>query len=380
MALSAPDANDGDAKNIAGTTQDDGGDGSLKYRDFFWDTIVLYVVSVIVGLTAVDAISEYIRGSDVKCYSPDRSSIGDVQDYINTRCAGSLPALEYFPAFLVIHGVLLQIPHYLWINLYNNSFTFFFSKAGEIDLSGDLLSAGNVAILQQLENSFSTYGQNTMFFLYKAKLWLQTILAVVGLGVAAGFFYEANYVFLCPTDNDTLSFAAWPLDKQVVCAFTSLRLISSIRIGYFFLLSLAILCLIVALVWSYASHPQELGAEHVARFVFETSLQPHHYVPKLKRLPAFVRRRLMKNTLFATLPWLFGHKIETDLDFLLVMLFRTNSGIGQKLKELQIQRTIKELNDHENTTVSLHRGDQGKAREYLEKYGGKSGMDSCMHA
>ena len=368
MALSPPSTTV-ETQDLAKPSDEDN-NRSFAHRDFFWDTIILYVVSVIVGLTAVDAISEYIRGSDVKCYSPDRSSIGDVQDYINTRCAGSLPALEYFPAFLVIHGVLLQIPHYLWINLYNNSFAYFFLKVGEIDLSGDLLSTSNVAILQQLENSFSTYRQNTMFFLYKSKLWLQTLLATAGLGVAAGFFYDSSYVFLCPTDNDTLSFAAWPLDKQVVCAFTSLRLISSIRIGYFFLLSLAILCLIVALVWSYASHPQELGAEHVARFVFETSLQPHHYVPKLKRLPAFVRRRLMKNTLFATLPWLFGHKIETDLDFLIVMLFRTNSGIGQKLKELQIRRTIKELNDHENTTVSLHRGDQGKTKEYLDKYGG----------
>ena len=378
MALSAPDpSGGGDAKDIAGNAADDSGDSSLKYRDFFWDTIILYVVSVIVGLTAVDAVSEYIRGSDVKCYSPDRSSISDVQDYINTRCAGSLPALEYFPAFLVIHGVLLQIPHYLWINLYNNSFSFFFSKVGEIDLNSEVLSAGNVAILQQLENSFSTYRQNSMFFLYKAKLWLQTILAVAGLGVAAGFFYEANYVFLCPTDNQTLSFDAWPLDKQVVCVFSSLRLISSIRIGYFFLLSLAILSLLVALMWAYASHPQELGAEHVAKFAFETSLQPHHYVPKLKRLPSIIRRRLMQHTLFATLPWLFGNKIETDLDFLVVMLFRTNSGVGQKLKDLQIQRTIKELNDHENTTVSLHRGDQAKATEYLEKFGGKCAICSA---
>ena len=374
MALSAPDQpRSSDAKDIAATnTTDDSGDNSLKYRDFFWDTIILYVVSVIVGLTAVDAISEYIRGSDVKCYNPDRTSISDFQDYINTRCAGSLPTLEYFPAFLVIHGVLLQIPHYLWINLYNSSFTYFFSKVGEIDFSSEnLLSTGNIAVLKQLENSFSTYRQNSMFFLYKVKLWLQTLLAAAGLGVAAAFFNESNYVFLCPTDNDTLSFVAWPLDNQVVCVFTSLRLISSIRIGYFFLLSLAILSLLFALMWTYASHPQELGAEYVARFVFETSLQPHHYVPKLKMLPSVVRRRLMKHALFATLPWLFGHKIETDLDFLLVMLFRTNSGVGQKLKELQIQRTIKELNDHENTIVSLHRGDQGKAKEYLEKYGGK---------
>ena len=68
-----------------------------------------------------------------------------------------------------------------------------------------------------------------MFFLYKSKLWLQTLLATAGLGVAAGSFYDSSYVFLCPTDNDTLSFAAWPLDKQVVCAFTSLQII---RISY----------------------------------------------------------------------------------------------------------------------------------------------------
>ena len=57
-----------------------------------------------------------------------RSDISDVQDYINTICAGSLPSLEYFPAFLAIHGVLLQIPHYLWLNIYGSSFAYFFSK------------------------------------------------------------------------------------------------------------------------------------------------------------------------------------------------------------------------------------------------------------
>ena len=124
MALSPPSTTV-ETQDLAKPSDEDN-NRSFAHRDFFWDSIILYVVSVIVGLTAVDTISEYIRGSDVKCYSPGRSSIGDAQDYINTRCVGSLPALEYFPAFLVIHGVLLQIPHYLWINLYSNSFAYFF--------------------------------------------------------------------------------------------------------------------------------------------------------------------------------------------------------------------------------------------------------------
>ena len=53
--------------------EDDGGGGAaLRPRDFFWDTVVLYVVGVILGLTAVDVVTEFVRGSEVRCYHPNR--------------------------------------------------------------------------------------------------------------------------------------------------------------------------------------------------------------------------------------------------------------------------------------------------------------------
>ena len=69
----------------------DGGEGgTLTPRDFFWDSVALFVASAIVGLTVLDVVTEFVRGSNVECYLPE--GIGDVsQEYINVFCSGKLP-------------------------------------------------------------------------------------------------------------------------------------------------------------------------------------------------------------------------------------------------------------------------------------------------
>ena len=50
-----------DAKGLEG--RKDGENAAPQSRDFFWDSITLFVVGAIVALSAIDAISEFIRGS-----------------------------------------------------------------------------------------------------------------------------------------------------------------------------------------------------------------------------------------------------------------------------------------------------------------------------
>ena len=102
-----------DAKQLEGRPE--GEEGKFLPREFFWDSVALNVVSAIVGLAAIDVVTEFIRGSSVACYAPDGVTISEKQEeYINSFCSSSLPMTEYFPAFIVIHGILIAIPHYLW--------------------------------------------------------------------------------------------------------------------------------------------------------------------------------------------------------------------------------------------------------------------------
>ena len=41
---------------------------SVQSRDFFWDSITLVVVGTVFGLTAAEAVAEFIRGADVRCF------------------------------------------------------------------------------------------------------------------------------------------------------------------------------------------------------------------------------------------------------------------------------------------------------------------------
>lgn len=137
---------------------------STKPREFFWDSVSLYVVGVIIALAAIDAVTEFLRGSSVACFSPPGRDITEAQEnFINNICALSLPMTEYFPVFIVVHGILIAIPHYLWLNHYGGNFEFFFSQAREMDRTRDEqsgeYSGNNRIIVQQLTLAFTTYKQ-----------------------------------------------------------------------------------------------------------------------------------------------------------------------------------------------------------------------------
>ena len=104
-------------------------------RDFFWDSITLYIVAVILALTAIDVITEFVRGSQVQCYLPndtDSSLLGSVQDFVNEFCSGRLPSLQYLPALIAVHAIAILAPHYFWLNAYGADLDFFFKHVSQI--------------------------------------------------------------------------------------------------------------------------------------------------------------------------------------------------------------------------------------------------------
>ena len=259
-------------------------------------------------------------------------------------------------------GFLFPSPHYLWLNHYGGNFEFFFTQARQMDRtrneeSGEY-SAKNRIIVLQLTLALTTYKQNWMFILYVAKLLAQTLITVVGFLAAILFFDNFDEVFLCPRSFNS-SDTFWPFDSQIYCVFTFLRLFAAIRIADLILLVLLILCFGWSLIWCASTHSTELGSDSVALFSFHTGMSPEHHVPKLplgwccQPAKTFLRR-FLKST-----PW-FGHgpRIQTNLDFLVLKLFRTDSGLGFIFRDMQILEKIKHHNDDDQRRTNLHKRQQ----------------------
>ena len=328
-----------DPKKLEGRSED-----SPSHRDFFWDSITLYVVGIIIALAAIDAVTEFLRGSSVSCLLP--AGQGALENYINSICASSLPITEYVPLFIVIQGILIAIPHYLWLNHYGGNFAFFFQQVKLMtrtrDANSGEYSEDNYIAVQQLTAAFSKFKKNWMFILYVVKLIIQFMTSIAAFFVAIFYFDNFDEVFVCPKvieKNPINNFTMWPLDTQVQCVFSSLRLFGVIRLANLVLLALLILCFLWSFFWCVKSHSVELGWKQVAYFCFQTGMSPHHHIP---------------GGVIIT-----GPHVRSNLDFLVLKLFRTDSGLGFIFKEMQVLQEIRELNDDEQRRTNLHRRQQG---------------------
>ena len=335
--------------------------GAVKPREFFWDNIVLFVVSSIIGLAAVDVVTEFLRGGGVSCFSPVGVELSEAQgEYINSYCAGFLPPGAYIPAFMVIHAVLITIPHYLWLSHYGGNLDYFFQLTSSLKRLRDKESGEyvreNLVIVEQLETTFSTYDQNGMFLWYIVKLIVQLLWTLAGFLFAVWYFFRGfNSNFYCPRDSVNVTETPfWPFDDQVACVFETLDLLQTIWWAEIALLALVCLGLILALIWCLGAHGSELGAKDVALFSFQSGLAPAFYVPPLPVPRCFKSGRRALHSFFTSIPWLIGPRIKTNLDFLLLKLYRTDSGLGHVFKEVQIQKELKILNDDDQRRLLLH--------------------------
>ena len=372
-----------------------------KFREFFWDSVLLYVVYSIIALAAIDAFSEYIRGSNVVCLVDS----SDNADYINNYCSGSLPPTQFFPVFMVVHAILIVLPHYLWLNLYGENFDFFFGLALELKQPAICKSStespgsfeeANIAIASQLDRAFNTFKQNWMFPVYALKLVLQWAIAVAGFVGVIVYFTDFRETFDCPRDFNSTApedrDPFWPLDKSVQCVFTTLRLLSLIKIGELVLLALVILGFSWSLMWTVRPHSAELGSKDIAEFSFYSGLAPQFYV---RDFPFFSDDGNFKNfvhNLYSFVPWLAWHgpRISSDLDFMVLKLFRTNGGLGYVLRMTQVLQHLKVMSENDHRCLNLHRRCQDfsalpSGGESAKKYSGTSivgttalGQEKCV--
>ncbi len=287
----------------------------LKPKDFYWDQMVTILVSATLGLTVLDIAVEFFRDFGVRCYIPS-SVDGFTRDqvaYVNDFCYQSLPPTEYYPVFIIVHGLAIVAPHYLWSSLFGGYFDFFFDLVKDLNrlrsIKTGRYDARDFEIVKKLEKEYTS---GLAYYSYILKLLAQLFFALFSLLFAIFFFNDFSPNFECPdgsiSENSTSS---WPLNITVTCVYTSLRCLAVIRIVDCTLTGFAVFVIAFGLLWCFIRHTKVLGHQAVASFVVGSSFLQEHYVPKRFLSSAFVPR------------------VKTDLDFLVLRLFRTDSGHGQ---------------------------------------------------
>ena len=346
----------------------EGENAAPRSRDFFWDSIVLFVVAAILALTAIDVVAEFIRGSSVECFLPNDTDarLPNVLSYVNQICASSLPLAEYLPAAITIHAILILAPHYVWLNMYGAKLDFFFQLTSQLVRTRDKATGEydpiNYVISEQLESGFTgSYRPNWMYKSYLLKLSIQLMTAAVGFALMLWQFSDFEESFSCPSDLTDTENTKWPLaGRQVMCVFTSLRLLGRINTLYLILLVLAIVCLFGAIIWCLKLHVSELGVRNMAKFSFESSLPFSSYVPQL---PVLAPRwwPAIGSFVYSVLSYIpycsLRHNsvcnIQSDYDFLVVKLFRTEGGLAHILREVHALRLLRDMNATENARINI---------------------------
>ena len=383
MAPSLPDA-----KGLEGRKEQP--DPAPQSRDFFWDSIILYVVAVILGLAAIDVVFEFVRGSGVQCYLPNVTSqamLADVKDYVIEFCSGRLPFLQFLPTFIAVHATLILAPHYLFFNAYGADLDFFFRHVSKLERTREPTSGDypkiNYVISQQMVEAFrkSTRG-NGMFWLYIFKVLMQFVVCAAGAALVPTVLFtekQETISFECPSNEDDTRGDKWPLPplETVTCVFSPLRLLHNIWGIYLFLLALVVVITLINFFQLVKWHTRELGFDECTEFSFVTGMPYDCYCPDIMdmfskillddiasilgctgTLPPRPRQGIFGRIFKALYPILrpfTPYVIRSDYDFLMIRLFRTDGGLAYIMKELHVLRQLRGKNRDDLAKAYLYR-------------------------
>lgn len=331
---------------------------NLTSRDFFWDTMVLYVVWSILSLAAVDIITEFVRGSKVACFPPNSNYSDAGENFINTFCTSNVPFGAHISIFMVLHGLLIALPHYLWLKNFSGSINSFFVLAATLKRAKEATgqySPDNIQIVKELEGAFANYKYGRIFQLYVIKLGFQLAWVICGLIFVITFFYNKfGPSFNCPKDfNGTTD--NWPIHSDVVCIYDILNLLKVLWVAEILLLALAGFGLVWALIWCFIIHPKELGSSDIAIFSYNYGLTSEYYVQKLPLsncIGGF--RHLFYFSCLLQQVSCGGPRIKTNMDFMVMKLYCTSGSLGYVFKEAQVAKVLKQLNDDDKRRLNVH--------------------------
>lgn len=377
-----------------GSGKDEAEGEIIEPKEFFWDQFLKYISTGILALTVLNVSVEFLRGGGVSCFPPSVRLVGGEMDateyefsrgqgeYINNYCSRSVPPTEFFPIYILVHGILLVAPHYIWAAVYKGDFDSFFAIVEKFDRLRDFKTgeydAKNIDRVMKLEIE---YEGRKIFWSYVGKLFMQLLVCFGSILFSAAFFLNFSFTFDCPPDfspGDSIP-ENWPLNMSVPCVYSSLRLLSLVRYADYMLLCLAIGLVIYGLVWCFVRHTTELGHKKIAKFIFRSCLSADVFVfPPVLEKNRFCRRPVCCRWVycrrwfcccflyFISFRNLFNPRIKHDLDFLLMRLFRADSSHGRVFKDIQVHKELRKLTGRDHQLLHLYINAQQDMRIKVE--------------
>lgn len=301
---------------------------AVEKKDFPWDQFIIYVSSSILALTVLSVTVEFFMGvSGVSCLYPSNAT-REQAIFMDQYCTDSLPRTEYFSVYILVHGLLLIIPHYVWSAAFDGDFDSFFLVATNIDCLRDHevgeYSEENFSRVNKLEKK---YGRSKLIVnCFKVKLVAQVLLSIASLGIGGGVFREKffSFSFNCtlPMDGASLILDEWP--ENITCVYSRFRILYVAWIVDLFLTALVIILALYGLAWCYWRHASQLGYHSVAEFTFQSFTEPNFYEFPRTILTCENLRRSIYPT------------IQNDLDFLLLALLGSASIYGEAFRDILV--------------------------------------------
>ena len=297
-------------------------DPHLEPKSFFWDTIILYLTSAILGLSVSNIVVDFVRPEPnvVSCYTAPNTT-RDQAAYINNYCNDYLPFSENFTFALVVHGFVLLAPHYLWKVYFSARMDFFFSHAAKLETLRNRDTGQyphkNFNVVEYMDREFSE--KRDILIGYVTKLLVQICVLIIALTISAVIFRNFDIEFDCPDENkpDHLLF------QRVKCSYAKLRFVSVLRWVDYTLISVSLMVLLYGLYWCLLQSHPELEHEDTSMFCYQSCINSKYY---------------------KVTGW---YQLKNDQHFLLLSLFATNAGLGRVFKSVQIATIIRhELSAH----------------------------------
>ena len=298
----------------AKSDQPAGAEKTVEQKLFFWDSIIFYLSTAILGLSVSNIVVDFLRPEPnaVSCFTPFNYTRGQT-DHVNNFCNEFLPFTENFSLALVTHGVLLLVPQYLWKAYFSARIDFFFSHAAKLETLRERDTGEyphkNFNVVDYMHREF--HERRDILIGYVIKLLSQLLIVVISLTVSNALFTKFSIIFDCfyfeETDSERL---------KTRCSYSKLRFVSILRWIDYALLGLSVLTILYGLWWCLLrSHP-ELGHQDTSLFCYDSCINSKHYKAKNR------------------------YQLKNDLHFLLVSLFATNAGLGRVFKSVQIANDI----------------------------------------
>jgi hypothetical protein len=177
----------------------------VERKDLVWDQFAKLGSSAILALSLLSFTVDFIRGTKgVACFHPSNTASGNEltlnqATFINQFCSDSLPITEYYPVYILAHGLMLRLPHYVWSATFKGHIDGFFSIAVKIN------RLRNSEIGEYCEKSFSRVeklqrqygGRNEIFHFFVIKLVAQLAFSITFLSINTVLFQDFSFSFNC---------------------------------------------------------------------------------------------------------------------------------------------------------------------------------------